>query len=131
MTANARWHADEAATRCELKMQDANLRVDADVPAGGSPGQPTPHDLLDAALASCTTLTLSLYAQHKGFALAGLDVKVSHQKEDGSYVLLREISLPPGLPDAARAGLLRVADACPVHKVLSGKIAIRTQSVTR
>lgn len=131
MTANARWRADEAATRCEISMQDASLSVDADVSAGGSPGQATPHDLLDAALASCTALTMSLYARHKGFVLEGVDVKVHHQKEDDRYVLLREITLPPGLPEAARAGLLRVADACPIHKLLSGQIAIRTQAQTR
>ncbi|MDQ7990449.1 MAG: OsmC family protein [Candidatus Dactylopiibacterium sp.] len=126
MTAHAHWAAGEAATQCQLRMGDAAFEVDADPAAGGRAGLPVPHDLLDAALAACTTLTLTLYARHKGFTLEGLGVEVSHARENGATVISRRILLPAGLADDVAAALLRVAEACPVHKTLSAPLTIRT-----
>jgi putative redox protein len=94
---------------------------------GGDNQGPTPHDLLDAALGSCTALTLTLVARRKGFALSDVRVEVDHEKAaDGSHQMHRRIELVGDLTAEQRDYLLGIANKCPVHKTLSGKIDIDT-----
>ncbi|MDM4772770.1 OsmC family protein [Solimonas sp. SE-A11] len=94
---------------------------------GGDNQGPAPHDLLDAALGSCTALTLTLVARRKGFALTDVRVEVDHEKgADGSHVMHRRIELVGDLTGEQREYLLGIANKCPVHKTLSGKIDIDT-----
>ena len=59
----------------------AGFELVADEPAGVGGGEgPTPYDLLSAALASCTTMTLMMYARHKGIVLETVTVRVRHDK---------------------------------------------------
>lgn len=121
----AHWSPASAATHCEVTLPKGNLQVDLDAAAGG--GQhPSPHDLLDAALAACTTLTLELYIKRKGMAVSSVRVEVDHVQEAGVYRLSRRVEVAGDLTDDQRASLLRIAEACPVHKTLSGTIAIDT-----
>jgi len=101
-------------------------RVTADVPEadGGEDAGPTPHDLLAGALGACTALTLKIYAARKQWALGDAEVTVSVEKTPELARMTREIRLVGALDDEQRARLLKVAEACPVHKTLSGKIEI-------
>ena len=101
------------------------MQSDLDVEAGGT-GQPTPHELLDAALAACTTLTLQLYLKRKGWAIDELRVEVTHEKAGAVYQMRRSIHVSGTLDSEQQASVLRIADACPVHKTLMGEIAINT-----
>lgn len=121
----ARWTPAAGTTHCEVTLDKGTLRVDLDAAAGG--GQhPSPHDLLDSALAACTTLTLELYIKRKGMAVSSVRVEVGHVQEGGVYRLSRQVAVSGDLSDEQRAALLRIAEACPVHKTLSGTIAIDT-----
>ncbi len=94
---------------------------------GGDNQGPAPHDLLDAALGSCTALTLTLVARRKGFDLRDVRVEVDHEKAaDGSHLMHRRIELVGELSGEQRDYLLGIANKCPVHKTLSGKIDIDT-----
>lgn len=122
----ARWTASAGASACEVRFDDGTtLPVDLDVEAGGT-GLPVPHQLLDAALAACTTLTLELYIKRKGWAIAAIRVAVEHRKDGATYALARRIEIDGTLDAEQRAALLRIAEACPVHKTLIGEIAIAT-----
>ena len=127
MSTEARWNADSGASACEVRFAQAQWPVDLDVEAGGT-GLPAPHDLLDAALAACTTLTLQLYLKRKGWAVQQLRVDVQHAKGERGYAMARTIHIVGALEAEQQAALLRIADACPVHKTLSGDIAIETRS---
>ncbi len=103
------------------------LLSDAALDVGGEDLGPRPHELLDAALAACTALTLTLYARHKGIALTALNVEVSHEERDGVYRMRRDIRVGGELSAEQRARMLQIANNCPVHRTLSSKIDIVSQ----
>lgn len=107
-------------------------RLLTDVPAalGGEDTGPEPHDLLAAALAACTALTVTMYAKRKGWRLDDIDVRIEHGKVDQAYVLTRRIAYIGNLSAEQRDMLTAVANKCPVHKTLSGEISIVTQEVS-
>jgi putative redox protein len=132
MSIQAQWKSDgglpaTSPTACAVTLASGPLVVDVDAKPGEAAERPSPHDLLDAALAACTTLTLELYSQRKGFDVRQIDVQVTHTHEAGAYRLARTIQVFGALTDDQRAALLRVAEACPVHKTLSGDIHIETR----
>ena len=127
MSNHAYWQAASGDSPCDVTVADAALRVDLEPAAGGHAGKPVPHDLLDAALAACTTLTLQLYAKRKGIEVGSLRVEVTHTQEAGVYRMQRSIAVGAPISDEQRAALLRIAEACPVHKTLTGEIAIATR----
>ena len=100
------------------------LLCDEAKPSGGEDLGPNPHELLDAALASCTALTLMLYARRKGWGLEGVEAEVSHDAADGVYRMRRDIRLVGALAATERERLLEIANKCPVHRTLSGRFEI-------
>ncbi len=116
-------------------------RLVADEPAsvGGENLGPTPYDLLSAALATCTTMTLRMYAEHKGLKLDSATAKVSHSRvhaddckdcETGQGKIdefQRELQFDGELSAAEQKRLLEIADRCPVHRTLENEIRVRTQ----
>lgn len=108
-------------------------RLSADVPPelGGEGAGPEPHDLFDAALGACKALTLALYARQKGLPLEGLEVKVSRddsEERQGRYRLAVELTLHGALEQAQRQQLLRIADKCPIHKLMtSTEVLVETR----
>jgi putative redox protein len=106
----------------EVEMRGHRLTVDEPVAQGGEDRGPTPQELLAASLASCTAITLELYAARKGWDLRPIEVSCEyHQAERGEptrfEVVLR---LPPGCDAEQRERLEAIAAKCPVHRTLEG-----------
>ena len=104
------------------------ILTDVKPESGGADSGPEPHDILAAALAACTTLTVSLYAQRKGYPLDEVKVSIRHGQEGAAYGLHRTIEYVGALDDATKARLTDIANKCPVHKTLSGTIRITTEA---
>ncbi|HTH17593.1 MAG TPA: OsmC family protein [Magnetospirillum sp.] len=112
------------------------FRADEPLEAGGDDFGPTPHELLLAALGTCTAMTVKMVADRKKWPLDHVEVRLrrgSLAKEDGSHatLILRDIVLDGALDEDQRKKLLDVAEHCPVHKTLTGEIKIVTGLVGR
>jgi putative redox protein len=120
-----RWAGGKFAQDIEVAGQI--LRSDEEVVKGGEGTGPTPHELLLAALGSCTAMTLKVYAERKGWPLRDVNVTLDGGPVDGGgYVINRQIRLFGELDGDQRQRLIEIADKCPVHKTLIGEMTIKT-----
>ena len=118
----------------DVRVRSHALVLDEPEALGGADAGPTPGEMVAAALAACTTITLRMYADRKGWPLAAVEVHVDRQVDvgttgAGSHApphLLRTVTLSGPLDDAQVARLRQVADRCPVHRQLEGGTVITT-----
>jgi putative redox protein len=100
----------------------------ADEPAevGGTDLAPTPVELLMGSLASCTTITLRMYAERKEWRLDGVDVRV-HYTAKPTPSIVKHITLRGALDDRQKARMLEIAELCPVAKLLKAGVAMESR----
>ena len=110
----------------ELKSGKHTYYSDVSIEDGGEDLGPDPHDLLSMSLASCTAMTIRMYAQRKKWPLENAVVTVDVDDSIVGHVLKRKIELIGALDDDQKKRLLEMADKCPIHKLLIGKIEIQT-----
>ena len=128
------------------EVHTSSHRFIADEPTsyGGDDSGPTPYDLLNAALGTCTAMTIKMYADRKEWPLEGVSVHVTHERNhaeecdhaeamaDGRKLqsLNRAITIRGDeLDEEQRAKLMAIADKCPVHRTLEGELHIHTTGV--
>ncbi|WP_375738474.1 OsmC family protein [Pseudomonas boanensis] len=107
--------------RIELEGQ-VPLFTDLPEDLGGEGSAPEPHDYFDVALGSCKALTVTYYARKNDIPLTGIGVEVTRddsEERKGNYRLNVKLTLRGPLSDEQRATLLRIADKCPVHKLMT------------
>ena len=106
-------------------------RLRADEPAGQGGGDTGagPHELLLGALGACTSMTLRMYAERKGWPLRSVHVALTGASADGEYAITRTITMSGDLDAEQRQRLLEISDKCPVHRTLTGEIVIQTTAV--
>jgi putative redox protein len=105
----------------EARVGDAAFLIDEPVAVGGLGGGPNPYNLLASALGACTTMTIRLYANRKGWPLNKVRAAVRHSRAGlnarDSFAL--DITLEGALDDTQRARLMEIAERCPVHLTLA------------
>ncbi len=119
--------------RHEVEVDGHSVAVDEPVDAGGSDTAPSPTRLLAAALASCTALTVEMYAARKEWDVSGIEVVVDFAGapkpgEDASFAV--ELKLPPGLDEDQIERIATIAGKCPVHRTLTSSVGIETKTST-
>src|SRR5688572_4523536 len=122
----------------EIVAGSHRLRADEPASAGGTDTGATPYDFLLAALGSCTSMTMAMYARRKQWPLERVTVRLRQSRvhaedcaacetENARLTIIdREIALDGSLDEDQRARLLAIANRCPVHLTLSARIDIRT-----
>ena len=108
----------------EVEMGNHSIGADEPEDAGGEDAGPTPQELLAASLASCTAITMEMYAQRKGWDIGDLAVHVDYEPaQRGSPTrFIMVVDFPKELPDEQRERLMQIGAKCPVHRVLEGEV---------
>jgi putative redox protein len=112
--------------KTELVARDHTVIADEPLDVGGKDLGPRPGDFLRMGLASCTAITLRMYANRKGWDVQQIRVQVSNGPFDGKSSYKTEIEITGNIDEEQRNRLLQIAKLCPVHKVLTNPIEIGT-----
>jgi putative redox protein len=112
------------AFRHIVKVREHRMGVDEPQETGGDDTGPSPQELLAASLASCTAVTMEMYAARKGWDVGEVTVDVDYEPAHrGSPTrFAMTVSLPKELPEDQRERLMQIAAKCPVHRTLEGEV---------
>ena len=103
------------------------LTADEGPALGGQDAGPAPYDLLLASLGACTSITLKMYAERKGWDLKGLSVDLKLRKEDDRTHIHRTLHVEGDLDAEQRARLADIAERTPVTLTLKAGADILTE----
>ncbi|WP_182921546.1 OsmC family protein [Pedobacter planticolens] len=111
----------------EIKSPTGNIVIaDEPLEKGGQDKGFSPKELLASSLGACTCATVRMYAERKAWELERIDVNVELVEEEGQTKFIRKIELIGELDEQQRTRLLNVANACPIHKILTHTIVVDT-----
>jgi putative redox protein len=110
--------------RQDVSIRDHSVTADEPVKHGGDDSGPSPQELLAASLASCTAITMEMYAERKGWDVGEIVVDVDYEPaQRGSPTrFAMNVQLPKELPADQRDRLMQIAAKCPVHRTLEGEV---------
>ncbi len=112
--------------KTELKVRKHTLIADEPEDVGGKDLGPRPGDFFRMSLASCTAITLRMYANRKKLDVKKIQVTVSSEEGVGKTILHTNVELEGNLDEAQHTRMLQIAKLCPVHKVFTNPIEIET-----
>ena len=112
----------------EVRVGNAAFLADEPVASGGLGSGPNPYNLLSAALGSCKSMTIRLYAERKGWPLERVRVEVRHKRASlqARDVFEADVTLEGALDQTQRARLMEIAERCPVHMTLNRGADVHT-----
>jgi putative redox protein len=122
MRASAR--REDGTLKHAVEMRGHTLVADEPKDEGGDDSGPSPQELMAASLASCTAITMEMYAKRKGWDMGDVAVHVEYEPaQRGSPTRFRmRVELPKELPEDQRERLMQIGAKCPVHRVLEGEV---------
>jgi len=108
----------------DVRVRDHHVSADEPHETGGDDSAPNPQELLAVSLASCTAITMEMYAQRKGWDIGSVEVSCEYTPADRGcptrfQLVLR---LPDGLSEEQLDKLQAIAAKCPVHRTLDGEV---------
>ncbi len=107
-----------------LEIEQHSVTADEPESLGGAGAGPSPQQLLAASLASCSAITMEMYARRKGWDVGELAVEVDYEPaQRGSPTRFEiDVRFPKQLPPEQREKLLQIMAKCPVHRTLEGEV---------
>jgi putative redox protein len=110
--------------RHTVKIRQHELTADEQVEDGGTDEGPSPQEMLAASLATCTAVTMEMYADRKGWDIGGVEVGVDYSPaERGCPTRFQLVlKLPDRLTEEQVDRLSAIAAKCPVHRTLEGEV---------
>jgi putative redox protein len=108
----------------DIEIRNHEIHADEPEENGGDDAAPSPQELLAASLASCTAITIEMYAKRKGWEIGDVGVDVDYEPaQRGSPTKFKMVlNLPKELPEDQRERLMTIAAKCPVHRTLEGEV---------
>ena len=109
----------------DVKVRTHEMTADEPEDHGGDDMGPSPQELLAASLASCTAITMEMYAKRKGWNVDGMEVSCDYTPAERGAVTRFELvmKMPAHLSDEQVRKLQVIAAKCPIHRVLEGEVA--------
>jgi putative redox protein len=110
--------------RHDVAVREHHVTVDESRPLGGDDEGPEPQELLAASLASCTAITMEMYAERKGWEIGDVEVECAYTPAERGCPTKFELilRLPSHLSDEEVERLRVIAAKCPVHRTLDGEV---------
>lgn len=136
-------HGSAGGFSQEIAVGRHRLTADEPLSVGGTDAGPTPYDMLLAALGSCMSMTVAMYARRKRWPLEAVTVRLRHSRIhaadceacETTEALLDhiecEVELTGVLDDEQHVRLLEIANKCPVHRTLTSKVHIQARLTRR
>jgi putative redox protein len=111
--------------RHDVKVRSHTLTADEPKDHGGDDSGPSPQELLAASLASCTAITMEMYAKRKGWNVAGVTVDCEYSPAERGCPTRFDLvmKMPSNLSAEQVERLQVIAAKCPVHRTLEGEVA--------
>jgi uncharacterized OsmC-like protein len=134
-------HGDGKIFRQDVLAGSHKITTDEPAAVGGTDMGPNPYNLLLAALGSCTSITVTMYAQRKGWPLEGITVRLRHSRIHATDCaecetkvgmidrIERDLSFAGPLTGEQRVRLLDIANKCPVHRTLTSEVDVKTREI--
>lgn len=136
-------HLDLTENNFTTQMQTKHHTMIADEPGsvGGNNFGPGPYDYLTAAIASCTAMTIKLYAERKKWDLKEVYVYISHTRKHSDELMLdletsgfldhitKKLKFIGNLDDKQKQRLKEIASKCPVHKTVASEVIFETKII--
>jgi putative redox protein len=115
---------EDGKLKHDVEIRGHHLIADEPKDNGGDDSGPNPQELLAASLASCTAITIEMYANRKGWDLGEVVVDVDYEPaQRGSPTkFAMKIRVPKELPEEQRERVMHIAAKCPVHRTLEGEV---------
>jgi putative redox protein len=110
-----------------VQVRDHKLTVDEPLESGGEDAGPDPQEMLAVSLASCTAITIEMYAARKGWEVGNVEVEVQYTPAERGCPTKFDIvlRLPDDLPEEQVERLQVIAAKCPVHRTLDGEVMFK------
>jgi|SRR5271167_3399858 len=110
--------------RHTVQVRGHELTVDEPLDAGGQDAGPDPQELLAVSLASCTAITMEMYAARKGWDIGHVEIDVEYgpPERGGPTKFELVMRLPEDVPEQQLERLRVIAAKCPVHRTLEGEV---------
>jgi putative redox protein len=114
----------EATFQHTVQVRDHQVLVDEPLESGGEDAGPDPQELLAVSLASCTAITMEMYAARKGWDIGNVEVDVQYSPAERGCPTRFDLvlRLPEDLPAEQLERLQVIAAKCPVHRALDGEV---------